>query len=87
MYRPTRKELKDVLPKKADFRPFGEDAFEAAKPGGKASLTGKELGIPSLEKEKSFLTDFSDKEDIADSDSGVFQDILRLNGLNFRDAG
>ena len=58
----TRKELKDVLPKKADFAHLEKMLFEAAKPGGKASLTGKELGIPSLEKGKIVLTDFSDKE-------------------------
>ena len=53
----TRKELKDVLPKKADFAHLEKMLFEAAKPGGKASLTGKEL-----EKGKIVLTDFSDKE-------------------------
>ena len=58
----ARKELKDVLPKKADFAHLEKMLFEAAKPGGKASLTGKELGIPSLEKGKIVLTDFSDKE-------------------------
>ena len=58
----TRKELKDVLPKKADFAHLEKMLFEAAKPGGKASLTGKELGIPSFEKGKIVLTDFSDKE-------------------------
>lgn len=58
----TRKELKDVLPKKADFAHLEKMLFEVAKPGGKASLTGKELGIPSLEKGKIVLTDFSDKE-------------------------
>ena len=58
----TRKELKDILPKKADFAHLEKMLFEAAKPGGKASLTGKELGIPSLEKGKIVLTDFSDKE-------------------------
>ena len=49
----TRKELKDVLPKKADFAHLEKMLFEAAKP---------ELGIPSLEKGKIVLTDFSDKE-------------------------
>ena len=46
----------------ADFAHLEKMLFEAAKPGGKASLTGKELGIPSLEKGKIVLTDFSDKE-------------------------
>ena len=50
--RATRKELKDVLPKKADFAHLEKMLFEAAKPGGKASL----------EKGKIVLTDFSDKE-------------------------
>lgn len=60
--RATREELKDVLPKKADFAHLEKMLFDAAKPGGKASLTGKELGIPSFEKGKIVLTDFSDKE-------------------------
>ena len=58
----TRKELKDILPRKADFAYLEKILFDAAKPGGKATLTGKELGIPSLEKGKIVLTDFSNKE-------------------------
>ena len=58
----TRKELKDILPRKADFAHLEKILFDAAKPGGKATLTGKELGIPSLEKGKIVLTDFSNKE-------------------------
>ena len=52
----------EVARLKADFAHLEKMLFEAAKPGGKASLTGKELGIPSLEKGKIVLTDFSDKE-------------------------
>lgn len=58
----SRKELKDILPKKADFAHLEKMLFDASKPGGKTSLTGKELGIPSLEKGKIVLTDFSNKE-------------------------
>ena len=46
----------------ADFAHLEKILFDAAKPGGKATLTGKELGIPSLEKGKIVLTDFSNKE-------------------------
>lgn len=58
----SRKELKDILPKKADFAHLEKMLFDASKPGGKTSLTGKELGIPSLEKGKIVLSDFSNKE-------------------------
>lgn len=58
----SRKELKDILPKKADFAHLEKILFDASKPGGKTSLTGKELGIPSLEKGKIVLSDFSSKE-------------------------
>ncbi len=58
----SRKELKDILPKKADFAHLEKMLFDASKPGGKTSLTGKELGIPSLEKGKIILSDFSSKE-------------------------
>ena len=58
----SRKELKDILPKKADFAHLEKMLFDASKPGGKTSLTGKELGIPSLEKGKIVLSDFSSKE-------------------------
>ena len=35
--------------------------YAASKPNGKKVLTGKELGIPSLEKGKIELSNFSDK--------------------------
>ena len=59
--RATRKELKDVLPKKADFAHLEKLLYAASKPNGKRVLTGKELGIPSLEKGKIELSNFSDK--------------------------
>lgn len=59
--RATRKELKDVLPKKADFVHLEKLLYAASKPNGKKVLTGKELGIPSLEKGKIELSNFSDK--------------------------
>ncbi len=58
----SRKELKDILPRKADFAHLEKMLFDASKPGGKNSLTGKELGIASLEKGKIVLSDFSNKE-------------------------
>lgn len=57
--RATRKELKDVLPKKADFAHLEKMLFDASKPNGKKELSGKELGIPSLEKGKIELSNFS----------------------------
>ncbi len=53
--------IEGYLAQKADFAHLEKILF-AAKPGGKATLTGKELGIPSLEKGKIVLTDFSNKE-------------------------
>lgn len=35
---------------------------DASKPGGKTELSGKDLGIPKLEKAKVQLYDFSTKE-------------------------
>lgn len=56
----TRKELKDVLPVEGGFCPFLEKLlYAASKPNGKKVLTGKELGIPSLEKGKIELSNFS----------------------------
>lgn len=60
--RATRQELKDVLPKKADFAHLEKLLFEASQPNGKKVLTGKELGIPSLEKGKIELSNFSTNE-------------------------
>ena len=59
--RATRKELKDVLPRKADFAHLEKLLYAASKPNGKKVLTGKELGIPALERGKIELSDFSDK--------------------------
>lgn len=60
--RATRKELKNILPKNAQFSRLEKLLFDASLPGGKAELTGKELGIPSLEKAKVKLYDFSSKQ-------------------------
>ena len=60
--RATRKELKEVLPKKATFDRLEKLLYQAAKPGGKRTLTGEELGIPSMAKAKLELYDFSDKK-------------------------
>lgn len=58
--RATRSELKTVLPRKADFEHLEKLLRAAAKPGGKRTLTGKELGLLSLEKAAIELSDFSD---------------------------
>lgn len=60
--RATKEELKDILPKNAQFSRLEKILTEASLPGGKTELTGKELGIPSLEKAKVELYEFSTKE-------------------------
>ncbi|MDD3036271.1 DUF4292 domain-containing protein [Bacteroides sp.] len=60
--RVTKDELKDILPKGADFSRLEKVLTDASLPGGKTELTGKELGIPSLEKAKIQLYEFSTKE-------------------------
>lgn len=57
----SRQELKGMLPKKASFHSLEKLLHAASRPGGKNTLTGTELGIPSLEKGKIELTDFSTK--------------------------
>ena len=57
----SRQELKGMLPKKASFHSLEKLLHAASRPGGKNALTGSELGIPSLEKGKIELTDFSTK--------------------------
>lgn len=58
----SREELRDVLPRKADFSHLQKSLFKAAKPGGKTTLNAKELGFSSLKKGKIVLSDFSNKE-------------------------
>lgn len=60
--RATRADLKEILPKDADFAKLERILFKASLPGEKAELTGKELGIPSMEKARVKLTDFSTSE-------------------------
>jgi len=57
----TRKELKRILPKKADFARLEKLLYAASKPNGKKTLTGRELGIPSLAEGKLVFSDFSNK--------------------------
>ncbi|MDE5710095.1 DUF4292 domain-containing protein [Bacteroides sp.] len=60
--RTTRKELRRLLPKKADFAHLEKLLYAASKPGGKRVLTAKELGIASLEEGRVELSNFSNKE-------------------------
>ena len=60
--RASRKELDDILPKDARFSKLEKLLLSASRPEGKAELSGKELGIPSLERAKVRLYDFSSKE-------------------------
>lgn len=57
--RATRDELKGLLPENADFDRIEKLLFKASLPEGKKELTGRDLGIPSLEKAKVILSDFS----------------------------
>ena len=57
----TRKELKNVLPKKVDFAHLEKLLYAASKPKGKKILTATELGIPSMEKGQIEFSNFSDK--------------------------
>ena len=60
--RATRDELKGILPENADFVRLEKLLFKASLPGEKKELTGRELGIPSLERAKVRLSDFSTAE-------------------------
>lgn len=57
----SRKELKHLLPRKADFAHLEKMLFKAAQPGAKRTLSGKDLGIPSMEKGEIELYDFHDR--------------------------
>lgn len=57
--RTNRTELKGMLPKDATFDKLEKLIKEAAQRGGRATLSGSELGIPSLSKGKITLSDFS----------------------------
>ena len=60
--RATKEELKGMLPKNAEFSRLEKILMDASLPGGKTELTGKDVGIPSLEKAKVQLYEFSTKE-------------------------
>lgn len=60
--RATRGELKGILPKNADFSRLEKLLTEASLSNGKKELSGKDIGIPSLEKAKVRLYEFSTKE-------------------------
>lgn len=55
----TQYDLRDYLPKDS-YKRLEKLIKEAAKPGGKATLTGEEIGIKQLAKAKIELYDFSD---------------------------
>lgn len=60
--RAGREELKKLLPEDADYYKLEKMLLKASKPGEKAELTGRELGLPKMEKAKVKLYDFSDAE-------------------------
>ncbi|MBE6288153.1 MAG: DUF4292 domain-containing protein [Mediterranea massiliensis] len=57
--RATYHDIRNALPRKATFANLEKMLFKAAAPNGKRTLAGTELGIPSLEKGKIELSDFS----------------------------
>lgn len=57
--RATRQELKDVLPRHADFAHLEKLIRNAARPGGKTVVTAEELGLKGIEQGKLELSDFS----------------------------
>ncbi len=60
--RATRKELKGILPRRADFAHLEKLLFDAAKPGGKTVVTAEELGLAGVEEGRLELSDFSTRE-------------------------
>ncbi|MCD8310078.1 MAG: DUF4292 domain-containing protein [Prevotellaceae bacterium] len=56
--RATRRQLRGVLPKKADFSLLEKVLFTAAESGKTQSLSGADLGIPSLKKGEITLSNF-----------------------------
>lgn len=60
--RATKEELEEILPKNTPFARLEKLLTDASLPGGKTELTGKDLGIPKLEKAKVQLYEFSTKE-------------------------
>ena len=60
--RATKAELKNVLSKNVEFSRLEKILMDASLPGGKTELTGKDIGIPSLEKAKVQLYEFSTQE-------------------------
>lgn len=57
--RATRRELKGVLPRKADFAHLEKLLYAAAKPEGKTVVTAEELGLHKIEGGKIEFSDFS----------------------------
>ena len=52
MYAQPKNELKEILSKNVEFSQLEKLLTDASKPGGKTELSGKDLGIPKLEKRK-----------------------------------
>ena len=59
--RATKSELKEILSKNVEFSQLEKLLTDASRPGGREA-SGKDLGIPKLEKAKVQLYEFSTKE-------------------------
>ena len=57
--RATRRELRGVLPKKADFAHLEKLLYAAARPEGKTVVTAESLGLHQIEGGKIEFSDFS----------------------------
>ena len=57
--RATRRELKGVLPKKADFAHLEKLLYDAARPEGKTVVTAESLGLHKIEGGRIEFSDFS----------------------------
>lgn len=85
--RATKNELKEILSKNVEFSQLEKLLTDASKPGGKTELSGKDLGIPKLEKAKVQLYDFSIQRTFNHSDRSYFQIPSGLFGRINENAG
>lgn len=77
--RASRSELNDILPKEARFSKLEKLLLDASLPEGKSELSGKELGIPSLEKAESTVVRFFIQRVCNDSYGDFLTDILKCH--------
>ena len=57
----TRRDLKGVLPKRADYAHLEKLLYDAAKPNGKTVVTAEQLGLHKIEGGRLEFSDFSNR--------------------------